>query len=123
MDITLRADDFARVFKSQKGIFAQYSIMPIAGLVLALAFETLTLVVARVALVGICLGGTDSNLITYLAKGTYVLRQEPYFLHNVFQGENSVVRAVFAQHKDRSPMPVADSSPSTQKSLLDATLV
>ena len=77
MGITLRTDDFRRVFsrplKILAGISAQYVVMPFLGFILALAFGTSPLIAAGVVLVGSCPGGTASNVITYLARGDLAL--------------------------------------------------
>ena len=77
MGITLRTDDFRRVFSRPLeilvGISAQYVVMPFLGFILALAFGTSPLIAAGVVLVGSCPGGTASNVITYLARGDLAL--------------------------------------------------
>lgn len=77
MGITLRTDDFRRVFSRPLeilvGISAQYVVMPFLGFILALAFGTSPLVAAGIVLVGSCPGGTASNVITYLARGDLAL--------------------------------------------------
>ena len=77
MGITLRTDDFRRVFSRPleilAGISAQYVVMPFLGFLLALAFGVSPLIAAGVVLVGSCPGGTASNVITYLARGDLAL--------------------------------------------------
>ncbi len=77
MGITLRTDDFRRVFSRPleilAGISAQYVVMPFLGFILALAFGISPLIAAGVVLVGSCPGGTASNVITYLARGDLAL--------------------------------------------------
>ncbi len=77
MGITLRTDDFRRVFSRPLeilvGISAQYVVMPFLGFILALAFGTSPLIAAGIVLVGSCPGGTASNVITYLARGDLAL--------------------------------------------------
>lgn len=77
MGITLKTDDFRRVFSRPleilTGVFAQYAVMPLLGFLLVLAFGTPPLVAAGVVLVGSCPGGTASNVITYLARGDLAL--------------------------------------------------
>ncbi len=77
MGITLRTDDFRRVFSRPleilAGISAQYVVMPFLGFILALAFGVSPLIAAGVVLVGSCPGGTASNVITYLARGDLAL--------------------------------------------------
>ncbi len=77
MGLTLRADDFVLIFQRPKdilcGIFAQYTIMPIAAFVLCYLFNLDAALTAGVILVGTCPGGTASNVITYFAKGDIAL--------------------------------------------------
>ncbi|MDE0290920.1 MAG: bile acid:sodium symporter family protein [Candidatus Dadabacteria bacterium] len=77
MGITLKTDDFRRVFSRPleilTGVFAQYAVMPLLGFLLVFAFGTPPLVAAGVVLVGSCPGGTASNVITYLARGDLAL--------------------------------------------------
>ena len=77
MGITLRTDDFRRVFSRPleifAGIFAQYAVMPLVGFLLVTAFDASPLIAAGVVLVGSCPGGTASNVITYLARGDLAL--------------------------------------------------
>ena len=77
MGITLRTDDFRRVFSRPleilTGVFAQYAVMPLLGFLLVSAFGTSPLIAAGVVLVGSCPGGTASNVITYLARGDLAL--------------------------------------------------
>ncbi len=77
MGITLRIDDFRRVFSRPLqilvGVCAQYAVMPFLGFLLALTFDTTPLIATGIILVGSCPGGTASNVITYLAKGNLAL--------------------------------------------------
>ena len=77
MGITLRTDDFRKVFSRpleiMTGVFAQYAVMPLLGFLLVFAFGTSPLIAAGVVLVGSCPGGTASNVITYLARGDLAL--------------------------------------------------
>ena len=77
MGTTLSAADFGRVFKMPwpvlVGFVLQFSIMPVAGLVLAKAFGFRAEVAAGVVLIGSCPGGVASNLMTYLAGGNVAL--------------------------------------------------
>ncbi|MCE2403462.1 bile acid:sodium symporter family protein, partial [Candidatus Poribacteria bacterium] len=77
MGITLRVDDFKRVFlrplEILAGVCAQYIVMPLLGLFLALAFGINPLIAVGIVLVGSCPGGTASNVITYLARGDLAL--------------------------------------------------
>ena len=77
MGITLRINDFRRVFSRPleilAGVCAQYIVMPLLGFLLSLGFGMNPLIAAGVVLVGSCPGGTASNVITYLAKGDLAL--------------------------------------------------
>lgn len=77
MGITLRIDDFRRVFlrplEILAGVCAQYVVMPLLGFLLAIAFGISPLIAVGVVLVGSCPGGTASNVITYLARGDLAL--------------------------------------------------
>ena len=77
MGITLRVDDFKRVFlrplEILAGVCAQYIVMPLLGFLLALAFGINPLIAVGIVLVGSCPGGTASNVITYLARGDLAL--------------------------------------------------
>ena len=77
MGITLRIDDFRRVFlrplEILVGVCAQYVVMPLLGFLLALAFGINPLIAVGIVLVGSCPGGTASNVITYLARGDLAL--------------------------------------------------
>ncbi len=73
MGVTLRTDDFVRVFKEPKVIAItvalQFLIMPFAALVLSKLFGFSTELLVGMVLVGAVSGGTASNVMTYLAKG------------------------------------------------------
>lgn len=77
MGITLKIDDFRRVFlrplEILVGVCAQYIVMPLLGFLLALAFGINPLIAVGIVLVGSCPGGTASNVITYLARGDLAL--------------------------------------------------
>ena len=77
MGITLRIDDFKRVFlrplEILVGVCAQYVVMPLLGFLLALGFGINPLIAVGIVLVGSCPGGTASNVITYLARGDLAL--------------------------------------------------
>lgn len=77
MGITLRVDDFKRVFlrplEILAGVCAQYAVMPLLGFLLALAFGISPLIAVGIVLVGSCPGGTASNVITYMARGDLAL--------------------------------------------------
>jgi len=77
MGTTLGVRDFTRVFTMPwpvfTGMLLQYTVMPLAGFLLAglLGFEPE--VAAGVILIGSCPGGVASNLMTYLARGNVAL--------------------------------------------------
>jgi bile acid:Na+ symporter, BASS family len=77
MGATLTIADFSRVLKMPRavliGLFLQFSIMPLLGYVLAMAFNFEPAVAAGVILVGSCPGGVASNVMTYIAKGNVAL--------------------------------------------------
>ena len=77
MGMTLKVDDFKRVFlrplEILAGVCAQYIVMPLLGLLLSLAFGISPLIAVGIVLVGSCPGGTASNVITYLARGDLAL--------------------------------------------------
>lgn len=73
MGMTLTIEDFLLVFKRPKaviiGTVLQYTLMPLAGFLVARAFSLSPELTAGVVLLGCCPGGTASNVICYLAKG------------------------------------------------------
>ena len=73
MGLTLTGQDFVRVFKKPLyvaiGVAAQFTIMPLLALLLAVTLRLPPELAAGVILLGCCPGGTASNVITYLAKG------------------------------------------------------
>ena len=77
MGATLAIADFTRVLKMPRavfiGIFLQFTIMPLLGFSLAMAFGFEASVAAGVILVGSCPGGVASNLMTYISKGNVAL--------------------------------------------------
>jgi bile acid:Na+ symporter, BASS family len=77
MGTTLNMSDFSRVFKMPwpviVGLVLQFTIMPVAGLSLALLFGFEPEVAAGIVLIGSCPGGVASNLMTYLAGGNVAL--------------------------------------------------
>lgn len=77
MGTTLNVSDFSRVFKMPwpviVGLVLQFTIMPFAGLAIALLFGFEPEVAAGVVLIGSCPGGVASNLMTYLAGGNVAL--------------------------------------------------
>lgn len=77
MGLTLSFDDFRRVLGLPKavaaGVVLQFTVMPLAGFSLALAFELETGLAVGLILVSCCPGGTASNVVTYLARANLAL--------------------------------------------------
>lgn len=77
MGLTLQPVDFAVIAKKPKafvvGVIAQYVVMPLAAIGLALAFQLPPELLVGVVLVGSAPGGTASNVMVYLAKGDTAL--------------------------------------------------
>ena len=77
MGMTLRVEDFKRVITRPVdialGVGLQYTLMPVAGFILATSFNLDPLLAVGVVLLGSCPGGTASNVIAYLAKGDVAL--------------------------------------------------
>jgi BASS family bile acid:Na+ symporter len=77
MGLTLRARDFKRVWNNPQpialAIIIQFSVMPIAAVLLAKAFDLSDELTIGMVIVGACAGGTASNVITYLARGDVAL--------------------------------------------------
>jgi len=77
MGLTLSFEDFRRVLAIPKsvaaGVVLQFTIMPLAGIGLALAFGLETGLAVGLVLVSCCPGGTASNVVTYLARANLAL--------------------------------------------------
>ena len=77
MGLTLKAEDFALVFRRPKdillGCVAQFTVMPLLAFGLGRLFGLEAGLLAGVILVGACPGGTSSNVITYLSRGDVAL--------------------------------------------------
>ena len=77
MGTKLSMGDFIREFKKPKGLFIGtflvYTIMPLAGFIIAKAFRFEPEVAAGVILIGSCPGGVASNVMTFLADGNIAL--------------------------------------------------
>ena len=77
MGLTIKMDDFKRVFSKPKeiviGFVAQYTIMPVVAWGLCQLMHLPTDLALGVILVGCCPGGTASNVITYIAGGDVAL--------------------------------------------------
>lgn len=77
MGMTLRLADFRAVARRPRvvglGVLLQFSIMPLAAWLVAVAFGLPPQLVAGMVLVGASPGGTASNVICYLARGDVAL--------------------------------------------------
>ena len=77
MGLTIRPNDFVKVFKFPKaliiGILLQYTIMPALAVSLILIFSLNPEIATGVILLGCVPGGTASNVMTYIAKGDLAL--------------------------------------------------
>lgn len=77
MGLTLRVEDFARVLTMPRGVAAgvalQFTVMPLAGVALALVSGLETGLAVGLILVSCCPGGTASNVVAYLARANLAL--------------------------------------------------
>ncbi|CAK1911753.1 Pantothenate precursors transporter PanS [Vibrio crassostreae] len=77
MGISLSTADFLNVLKHRKavaiGVFLQFSIMPLAALIISLLLGFSTELTVGMVLVGSVAGGTSSNVMVFLAKGNVAL--------------------------------------------------
>lgn len=77
MGTSMSIRDFVGVAKMPKGVFVgvicQFSIMPVVGLGLALAFQFPPEIAAGVVLIGSSPSGVASNVMAYLARGNLAL--------------------------------------------------
>ncbi|MCQ2126842.1 MAG: bile acid:sodium symporter family protein [Bacteroidaceae bacterium] len=77
MGLTLDVREFGRVFTHPRnvlvGFLCQFTIMPLAAVLLVRLFSLPPELAVGVILVGCCPGGTSSNVITYLSKGDVAL--------------------------------------------------
>ena len=77
MGMTLELTDFKKILKKPSLFFfvtfLQFSIMPVAALVLVKTFNISPELSLGVIILGSCPGGTASNLITYLCNGNVAL--------------------------------------------------
>jgi BASS family bile acid:Na+ symporter len=77
MGLTLRTTDFKRVWQNPQpialAIIIQFSVMPLAAILLAKAFGLSDDLTIGMVIVGACAGGTASNVMTYLARGDVAL--------------------------------------------------
>ena len=77
MGLTLKIEDFIRIFKNYKiifiAVFFQFLIMPFLGFILVKFLNIEQIIGLGIILVGCAPGGTASNVICYLAKGDVAL--------------------------------------------------
>lgn len=77
MGLTLRINDFKRVWNNPQpialAIIIQFTVMPLAAILLAKAFDLSDELTIGMLIVGACAGGTASNVMTYLARGDVAL--------------------------------------------------
>lgn len=77
MGATLSLGDFARALRMPTavliGMALQFSVMPLLGWTIAVAFGFPDEIAAGVVLIGSCSGGVASNVMAFLAKGNVAL--------------------------------------------------
>lgn len=77
MGLTLSFDDFKRIARIPKcvgaGVVLQFTVMPLAGISLAMIFGLETGLAVGLILVSCCPGGTASNVVAYLANANLAL--------------------------------------------------
>lgn len=77
MGTQLSLSDFKGVLKKPRGVLigitCQYTIMPVVGISLALAFKFPAEVAAGVVLIGSCPGGVASNVMAFIAEADLAL--------------------------------------------------
>jgi len=77
MGLSLSITDFKRALSMPKliisGLILQYTVMPLAALLLAKTLQLDPALTIGMILLGSCPGGTASNVITYLARGNVAL--------------------------------------------------
>ncbi|MFV0447239.1 MAG: bile acid:sodium symporter family protein [Vibrio sp.] len=77
MGLTLKPKDFLNVIQNKKaigvGLILQFSVMPIAALLISLLLGFDPMLTIGMVLVGSVAGGTSSNVMCYLAKGDVAL--------------------------------------------------
>lgn len=77
MGTQLSLQDFSGVMKKPRGVLVgmlcQFSIMPLVGISLALAFDFPAEIAAGVVLIGSCPGGVASNVMAFIAKADLAL--------------------------------------------------
>ena len=77
MGLTLSFDDFKRIAKIPRcvatGVVLQFTVMPLAGICLAMTFGLEAGLAVGLILVACCPGGTASNVVAYLANANLAL--------------------------------------------------
>lgn len=77
MGLTLTGEDLHNLRTAGKplvlGVFLQYTVMPLAGWLIAIGLGLPKLLALGVILVGACPGGTASNVVAFLARGDVAL--------------------------------------------------
>lgn len=77
MGLTLSFDDFERIAHIPKcvaaGVVLQFTVMPLAGVAIAMGFGLETGLAVGIILVACCPGGTASNVVAYLARANLAL--------------------------------------------------
>ncbi|MEP3227025.1 MAG: bile acid:sodium symporter family protein [Parasphingorhabdus sp.] len=77
MGLTLSFDDFKRIARIPKavaaGVLLQFTIMPLAGVIIAMISNLETGLAVGLILVSCCPGGTASNVVAYLANANLAL--------------------------------------------------
>ncbi len=77
MGLTLKPKDFLNVISNKKaigiGLILQFSVMPIAALLISILLGFDPMLTIGMVLVGSVAGGTSSNVMCYLAKGDVAL--------------------------------------------------
>tara|TARA_R110000772_G_scaffold28740_3_gene72243 strand:+ start:505 stop:1467 length:963 start_codon:yes stop_codon:yes gene_type:complete len=77
MGLTLSFDDFKRIVRIPKcvaaGVILQFTVMPLAGIAVAMLTNLETGLAVGLILVSCCPGGTASNVVAYLANANLAL--------------------------------------------------
>lgn len=77
MGLTLSFDDFKRITRIPKcmgaGVILQFTVMPLAGIAIAMLTNLETGLAVGLILVSCCPGGTASNVVAYLANANLAL--------------------------------------------------
>ena len=109
MGLTIKMDDFKRVFSRPKeiviGFVAQYTIMPVVAWGLCQLMHLPTDLALGVILVGCCPGGTASNVITYIAGGVGTLCWNDDHFHACGPTDDTVISVSACRCLGRSIFP------------------